>query len=265
MKQNINIRVADPAGNITIFVLDHFDRDQYQNVATQLLAIEEFRAEQVAFIKSDDAMEMCGLEFCGNASRSFALISAMNKGISGTATMTINVSGSAGPLSVDIDTETNYTKIKMPSPLSVTKVNGCPLEAANGSVMVDLGGIIHVILHNVCGTKENFDIIRDFINKEFAPPAMGVMFYDDEKKTMVPVVYVKDVDTTYFEGSCGSGSTAMAVALSLSLPDGSHSFDLSQPAGDITATTEIRNGKLDAVYIEGPVKITEPISVTIEI
>ena len=265
MRKNIKIRVADPAGNITIFVLDPFERSKYQTVATQLLAMKEFHAEQVAFIKNADTMEMCGLEFCGNASRSFALISAWNKGITGQASVTVNVSGSEKPLDVEIDTSTNYTKIKMPSPLSVTRISGCPMAAANGSVLVDLGGIIHVIIHDAQATKENFDILKDFVNKKYDPPAMGVMFYDDAKKVLVPVVYVKDVDTTYFEGSCGSGSTAMAMALSQGLPDGIHSFPLSQPAGDITATTEISGGKLQAVYIEGPVKISEPINVEIEI
>ena len=40
MKRKINIIVADPAGNITIFVKDRFGREDYQNVATQLLAME---------------------------------------------------------------------------------------------------------------------------------------------------------------------------------------------------------------------------------
>lgn len=265
MKRKIRIRIADPAGNITIFVLDHFERSQYQKIATQLLAMEEFHAEQVAFIKNDDTMEMCGLEFCGNASRSFALICAQNRGISGRAVMTVNVSGSSEPLRVSIDTDTNYTRIKMPAPLSVTSISGCPLECVNGSVLVDLGGISHVVLHNITGTKETFDVIRNFINREFDPPAMGVMFYNDEDSSLVPVVYVKDVDTTYFEGSCGSGSTAVAVALSIGMADGTHSFDFTQPAGDITATAEIVDGSLAAVYIEGPVSISDPVSVEVDL
>lgn len=35
---SIHICIANPAGNITIFVLDRFPRSQYQTVASQLLA-----------------------------------------------------------------------------------------------------------------------------------------------------------------------------------------------------------------------------------
>ena len=50
MKKTINITVADPAGNITIFVKDRFDRKYYPTVANQLLDIEELKGEQVAYI-----------------------------------------------------------------------------------------------------------------------------------------------------------------------------------------------------------------------
>lgn len=265
MRNKVKIRIADPAGNITIFVLDSFERDQYQNVATKLLDIKEYNAEQVAFVKSPDQMEMCGLEFCGNASRSFALISAEMKGINGNAVVSVNVSGSDTPLDVKIDTVTNYTKIKMPSPWSIAKLEYCPVEKTNGSYLVDLGGIMHVVLHNVAATRETFDIIKDYIVNKYEPPAMGVMFYDDETGVMTPVVYVKDVDTTYFEGSCGSGSTAMAAALSQGLGDGTHSFVLTQPAGTITATSEIIKGRLSAIYIEGPVELSPEIEAEIEL
>ena len=89
MKQNISIRVVNPAGNITIFVLDKFERSQYQKIATQLLAHKEFGAEQVGFVLDDNTMEMCGLEFCGNASRAFGLLSAKAKGMEGTGSATL--------------------------------------------------------------------------------------------------------------------------------------------------------------------------------
>ncbi len=53
---------------------------------------------------------------------------------------------------------------------------------------------------------------------------MGVMFYDTARNVLTPVVYVKDVDTTYFEGSCGSGSTAVAAAFCQEERSGTFSF-----------------------------------------
>ncbi|NLD11439.1 hypothetical protein [Aminicella lysinilytica] len=265
MRKKINVRIADPAGNITIFVMDPFERKYYQHVATQLLAIEKFHAEQVAFVKSADSMEMCGLEFCGNASRSFALMAAEARDITGKASIVVNVSGSEKPLTVEIDSESNYTKIRMPLPVSAVKAVEWSILPAGGGILVDLGGIMHLVLQGTEATKENFDRIKDVVNGEYDPPAMGVMFYDSAKEYLTPVVYVKDVDTTYFEGSCASGSTAVAIALSSGFADGSHAFRLQQPAGTVTATVDIKDGNLQAVYIEGPVEISDTISVEVEV
>ena len=39
----VKLRVADPAGNITIFVTSPVERNLYAKVANELLAIKEFR------------------------------------------------------------------------------------------------------------------------------------------------------------------------------------------------------------------------------
>lgn len=264
MKETITIRVANPAGNITIFVMDPFPRSRYQEIASQLLAMEELRGEQVAFITGENSMEMCGLEFCGNASRSFALMLAHSRGVQGCASMEINVSGCSHPLVVDVDTQTDYTRVSMPLPLSVTEQTGGDVpELLRGGCIVNLDGIVHAVVKDVPAAMENFAVIRDHIERIFDPPASGVMFLDSASGKMTPVVYVRDVDTTYFEGSCGSGATAVAAAFCSGERDGTFSYTLPQPAGTITATAEKKDGRLLAVYIEGPVEIGPPVQVEI--
>ncbi len=258
--RKIEYFVANPAGNITIFVKTPVERKDYPMVAEKLLAIKEHRAEQVAFIKEGNCMEMCGLEFCGNASRSFALwYGKERKGVKGKDTVTVDVSGIEGTLDVAIDTDTNYTKILMPQPLKISKWDG---DSKDG-VLVDFGGIIHLVLFGEEASEEKFEFYKDLINGKYDPPAMGVMFMDSDGSKMTPVVYVRDVDTTYFEGSCGSGSTAAAIAFSYEKPDGEYSFLLKQPAGDITATTNIEAGKVAKVFIEGPVELGQTLTLNI--
>ena len=122
---------------------DRFDRRHYPEVANQLLDMKELKGEQVAYIIDLEGkeglpkMEMCGLEFCGNASRSFALLSAKARGLRGDSKVTVDVSGSDEPLDVEINTDSNYTKIRMPRALRVfdEEIFGVPAQIA------DYGGI----------------------------------------------------------------------------------------------------------------------------
>ena len=264
MKKNIDIIVANPSGNITIFVKTPVPRSEYQTVASQLLAMEDLKGEQVAFILPDPkidgidgSMEMCGLEFCGNASRSFGLILAQEAGECGTASKTVLVSGCNEPLNVELDMDMNCAKIRMPNPVSCEKKQECTI--------VDFGGILHVIVEDLPAEKEIFDLLKDRVYEQLDPPAMGVMFWDTETKKLTPVVYVKDVDTTYFEGSCGSGTTAMAAAFSMGREDGTYSWSIPQPEGTIDTTAVVKDGRAVEIYIESPVEVMPLQNVEVEI
>ncbi|MCQ2550840.1 MAG: hypothetical protein MJ146_01430 [Clostridia bacterium] len=264
MKKKVDIIIANPSGNVTIFVKTPFGRMDYQKVAGQLLDMKELKGEQVAFIKEpypgvNGKMEMCGLEFCGNASRSFALLCAINDRMYGKCQSVVDVSGSKENLVVDLDLNSNYTKIKMPS------MKSCTYSDELKGHIVDLGGIIHVVFQDREASEDEFLRIKEYINGKFNPPAMGVMFYNPATEVLVPIVYVKDVDSTYWEGSCGSGSTAVAIALSSSKEDGDYSYQLKQPAGTITASCHKEDGKIKDVFIEGVVDISDMLTVEVDI
>lgn len=251
MEKIIEYFIANPAGNITAFVVSSVERENYKVIANKLFEIRELGIEQVGFIK-DDKMEMCGQEFCGNASRSYGLYLAKQKNLKGEHAIEIKVSGSDTPLQVIVNTDTNYTKIEMPLPVKTINYKG-----VKSGLLIDFEGIMHLILNDVPADDKLFEILKKDINDRYAPPAMGVMFYDSSSETLTPVVYVKDVDTTYYEGSCGSGSTALACALSDNLDDGCYVFSIKQPAGTIIASTEVKNKKIHKVFIEGPVDLSE--------
>lgn len=268
MRKDIKITVANPAGNKTIFVQDKFDRKDYAKVAEQLLAMEEFGAEQVAFVldapacgRAEGKMEMCGLEFCGNATRTFGLMCAKEMGISGSGKVFVDASGCDEILTVEVNTDTNYTKVKMPAYIGIRRFEISGSEISG----VDFGGILHLILPDVIASHENFERIKKYVYDRANPPAMGAMFYDRKRGTLTPVVYVKDVDSTYFEGSCASGTAACAIAFGSEKEDGDYTFTFPQPAGTIDASVEVRGGKVTKVYIEGPVEINEPVTVAVEV
>jgi diaminopimelate epimerase len=247
MTKTINIIPADPAGNKTIFVTTPVERKSYQAIASFLLSLDEYEAEQVAFILPDESMEMCGLEFCGNASRTYGLIRAKSMGAGGSGSVCINVSGCTHPLNVEFDTNTSWTKIDMPRPLSILEYNG--------DILVDLGGIMHLVTTSKKAEPNTFQRLKNRLMKEFDPPALGVMFYDPDTTELIPVVYVADVDSTYFEGSCASGSVAVACAMTRNMADGESSFVLKQPKRTLSAAIKKRQNEIISVSIEGPVII----------
>ena len=253
MAKTITIIPADPAGNKTIFVITPVERSSYQTVASFLLSLDEYEAEQVAFILPDGSMEMCGLEFCGNASRTYGLIRAKELGAAGSGSVYINVSGCDHPLNVEFNTDTDWTKIDMPKPVSISEYNG--------DILVNLGGIMHLVTTSKKADPNTFQRLKNRLMKEFNPPALGVMFYNPDTCELTPVVYVADVDSTYFEGSCASGSVAVACAMTRSMADGDASFILKQPKGTLTAAIKKRQNKIVSVSIEGPVIIEEAVCV----
>ena len=193
MEKNIKITVANPAGNKTIFVHDKFERADYVKVAEQLLAMEEYAAEQVAFIldapecgRAEGRMEMCGLEFCGNATRTFGLMVAKQLGIFGSGKVFVDVSGVDEILTVEVNTDTNYTKVKMPAYIDIKRFDisgifdttggsestgaagsmpeastaaGAPDNTASDAALkevkaVDFGGILHLIIPDISANLE---------------------------------------------------------------------------------------------------------------
>ena len=74
----LNILRADPAGNITVFVLDPVEKAQRAAIAEKIMAIPSLKAEQVGYAcpAEDDVdghMEMMGGEFCGKATRAYGM------------------------------------------------------------------------------------------------------------------------------------------------------------------------------------------------
>lgn len=250
------IRV-DSAGNITCLVTTKVHRSLYLEVAERLLSLSDQDFEQVGFIIDNTTMEMAGLEFCGNASRGFALWAARQRGLEGRHNIFVNVSGIEKAFNVFVDTQTGFTQASMPLPerieiLPEGTIAGCPQV-----LKVDLGGIMHFVVLDVCYSDHLFDVIKNYGMAHFSPSALGVMFVDSKTYNMVPVVYVRDVDTVYHEGSCGSGTVAALIALEEEGGLGRDIFrcDIIQPRGRISASLYKKDCKIVSITIEGPVDI----------
>jgi diaminopimelate epimerase len=263
--QILNIVKADPAGNITIFVLNGPDLDSAarEEAVKILLADKELRAEQVGFVFAPGTknglwrLTMMGGEFCGNAARAFGLLVARMKGLSGRQAFTVDVSGAPHPVNVDVDCDSGDAAVAIPPPNA-----GAP--ALGGGLVFDgktlpvyrFDGISHVIAEDATPDKTTFFKVKALFQARFGKPeALGVMFYDTVKEIMRPVVYVYSSKSLVFESSCGSGAAALACYRFEKMNDAT--LSVKQPGGLITTRVITEDGKVKHILIGGKVLLSE--------
>lgn len=312
MNQTLDYFIADPAGNTTILVVSPVNRTDYQRIA-QLLLEHHPEAEQVGYIVSPQSclepapdageynevqkkaqeaaaaaakaglprMEMCGLEFCGNASRAFGYYAALQQDPP-LEEIEICVSGCDYPLHVWIDADNDFDRIGMPVPEGVEEIS-IPLKDGVGQVcgiaeetiegrLVHMDGISHLVITSVPSARARnaervqmdalFRYLRDQVYRmvDRDMPAFGIMFYDPSDTLLTPIVYVRDVDTIYFEGSCASGSTATAYAMAASgsneAGESRETYELRQPAGTLSVEVVRDGDKVTEVLLQGSITVS---------
>ena len=247
---------ADPSGNITLFVLDPVDASQRPALAERLMKRPGSDIEQVGFAcpareGADGRLEMTGGEFCGNATRAFGTLLAKQAGMTGAAHMRVEASGCDRVVGVDADLERGTARAEMPLPKLIRRID----EGGICGTLVHLGGIAHLVTEGVPPSETVLERAEPVFAQFPGLDAYGVIFLNSGK--MTPLVKVPAAHTLVWEGSCGSGTVAAAVAQSEGIQDGEFVRSYEQPAGTIEATVTRRAGGVVAAYIGGTVRFGE--------
>ena len=252
--------LADPSGNTTAFVLSPVAPGQYGPVARSVM--EALSAEQVAFVH-DGRMDMMGGEFCGNASRSFAIWQALHTGdgrtllpFSGESQQTVQVSGSPQPLKVTVrgTNDRLYAAIGMPLPRRVLPLEQSPLGRCT---LVEYPGISHILLEDRQPAEADTQKAAALLSDLSAESGCFGLLYLSQNH-MRPLVYVRDTDTLVWESSCASGTCAVAAALALRQGE-DIMLELEQPGGLLTAFATVQQGVLTDLQLDGPVTSRKPL------
>jgi histidine racemase len=265
----LNFIKVNPTENMTIFVLDPLPRAKYSEVANRLMHYNNLCAEQVGFFEKPTMdgsflrLHMMGGEFCGNASRAFAAVMVQKrystfKQEGDHIMVPIEVSGNDEILMAEVRNLSEYcydVKIKIPPYKSTSPFKTHYQGVSYKGLLVDFDGITHVVLF-----VEN-DIpdegLLHHIVKEQSPlsnSAFGVMFYNDAENYMTPLVYVEDTGSVVWERSCGTGTAALGVALSLASQT-SINLEVRQPGGNLRVITTVCDGLVEGIFLEGDVCI----------
>ncbi len=209
--------VTAAGGNATaIQVLDAPQgRDWYVRQGQELMVrMADYQVEQVGFlIPNEIHFEMAGGEFCGNAARSAAVLLSE---ITDQNHPRFTMSGYDGRVRAEVDqtTDQRYDVVCAFIDLPMTKSQSW-VSDDQGATLVDLGGIAHVVLEAPFPRNGYEEQHRKFVNGLHLQghDAVGVCWirYQDDQVHMDPVVWVRAVDSFFYETSCGSGSIAVAA------------------------------------------------------
>ena len=249
---NIIYKIFDPTKNITILVDSDIDVKDQPAIAKALMEIHP-NAEQVGFVSFDEnknvKLRMAGGEFCGNATMCAGVYAVMNdENDSMSFTKTIYVDALKKYVEVDIkciDENKFIGTVNMPRAKEIKSI-----KFPDGKTydVVYLQGISHIIIDITNINFKNYfeNKIKsycDFLKVE----SLGIIFYDKNKNSITPLVYVKNADTLYWENSCASGSIAVYEYLKIKNAE----LSILQPCNEYLKIFE-KNNKL---YLSGEVMV----------
>lgn len=253
----LNILRADPAGNITVFVLDPVEKAQRAAIAEKIMAIPELKAEQVGYACAaeddvDGHMEMMGGEFCGNATLSAAAVVMGQLGLD-AGDMLIEVSGAPEPVKVTgvMSAPDRFDgEVGMPLPESIYECSFLDGFDCHTLPLVRFPGICHAIVSAGTLTREKAEAVIGPWCRQIGSEALGLMFFDKDKNTLTPLVYVESTGTAVWEGSCASGTAA--VASYLAELDGEYaSVCLFEPRGRLSAVAACSGSQVTCLKLSG--------------
>ena len=260
--ENVDYIIFDPSKNITALVISKVDVMLYKEVSKKIMDKEPL-VEQVGFLAFEDgcdiSLRMAGDEFCGNATMCAAAYYAMKNELT-SASVKVKVYGVEENINVEVkkinDNEWEGT-VMMPKPLEIKDVT---FPSGKTLPVVFFSGIAHVVFLEDGMVESRFVKEAESLIKEWCDflkvPALGMMHFNLKESNLVPIVYVKSVDTLFWENSCASGTTAVGAWV-FSKQNATNcvklsNIDMKQPSMAILTIYNDENG---SIYLKGNVRI----------
>lgn len=267
----LNFIKMNPTENMTIFILDPLPRDYYIDIAKKVMDYNSICAEQVGFLertKNDSKaclrLQMMGGEFCGNATRALAaaLVYRNHCGIEfdgNISKLKLEVSGSDKVIECEVKTSSDdkvyQSSIMMPLHNSIKSYDLEFNNSVYSGQLVKFTGIMHYVIKGVplLDRESFFYAFKNSIATDDYD-ALGIMYLEEDKNFITPLVYVKETDSLVWERGCGSGSTAVGIAYSY-LQNRNIDIEIEQPGGALRVTTSWVNNHVNSVRLDGEVNI----------
>jgi len=250
--------ILNPGGNKTALVFGtDYTLEEKKKINEKILS-ENLEVEQVGFLdKENKRLEMAGGEFCVNATR--CAIWECLDGKEGT--IKISVSGQNNMLEGGITkNKTVYAKMDLNNNLEKIVKTECEFS------IVKLDGIVLLVMDEekskyyinklkTCENEAKLELKQIMINSNIEEKAIGVILLEKVQNAtkIYPIIWVKSIDTLYFETACGSGSLATAIYKYKETTE--KEFEIIQPSEyTIKVLLSAKNNFIENAIIEGVVE-----------
>ncbi len=207
--------LASPTQNITAIVESCVPIERQAEVGAKIMEAEP-TCEQVAFLLkdlegADIHFRMAGGEFCGNATMAVAAFYCKKNEID-KKKVSVKVEGTKNTVEVDVDKDgSSYIgRVRMPKPFSIKKEKFVFETHNYWYPVVTFEGISHVIIEDELPLYMPEACIKMWCDTIHAR-GLGMMLISQDKKSIRPLVYVKNPESKVWESSCASGTTAVGA------------------------------------------------------
>lgn len=243
-----------PGGNDTALVLKKDFTAEEKKAINDVILKNDTSIEQVGFVDADKLpeLQMAGGEFCGNATRSAAFYYLNGK--PGKTEVIVN--------GKDVINAGVYENGDAWCEIPLYHGNDVFVEKEPGIYQVKMNGMVSIVIQEDVASLYLQDksqlksVALKFIDKYELREneAVGIMFLERTEELKIhPVVWVRDINTLYYETGCGSGTTATAMVEAF-LKKENQKLEIVQPSGlAITAEITIENEKVVKAVISGKV------------
>ncbi|MEA3422565.1 MAG: diaminopimelate epimerase [Bacillota bacterium] len=265
----LNFIKVNPSENMTVFIMDPVPRDKHVEISNKIMNYNNIHAEQVGFVEKGTnngqiRLQMMGGEFCGNASRALASILVLKKHSSvdhsnNKAIVPLEVSGTEDIHHLEViptESETTFiSSIEMPLHSNIEDICINYNDYVYKASLITFSGIMHIIVDDEnIASKHDFFINAINTLEYLDYDALGIMFLNEEKSFITPLVYVKATDSIVWERSCGSGTAAVGIFLSYKNKKNIDAV-ITQPGGELKIITKWENNAVTEATLSGIVSI----------
>lgn len=266
--------ILRPAGNDTALIDALVRNAKKRKKIADTLHTKYPNIEQVGFINNDPTnaeLIMTGGEFCGNATSSAAHLILKGK----PGKIKIKVSGVKNKLLAGV-TISGQGFSQMPVFSDESSIQPDPQNPEN--ILVHMEGITHYVDFNSDQIKGlTIDEVKAKAREQMTEKgidtnvACGIIYVKkiQEEFSIHPVVYVRDAGTLFYETACGSGTTALGLALAYKKGESIHELPIIQPSGmTINVSVNFDGKKVSYAQIQSSIqyvyegKITKALHVT---